>query len=126
MKEGTSRKKYGKKESGTTRTDVVVFRVTNNERAILNEVANKRGVTLSHLFQDFISVLSSHEANHIPSNFLKMALAICDVSASEKVCELIISIIGELHVKGGDFSVHDAVRLKLENDKKHEQAEKNA
>ena len=126
MKEDTSRKKYGKKESGTTRSEVVMFRLTNKERAILNEVANKRGVTLSHLFQDFISVLSSHEANHIPSNFLKMALAICDVSASEKVCELVISIIGELHVKGGDFSVNDALRLKFDNDKKYEQAEINA
>lgn len=126
MKDSLTRKKYGKKASGTIRGNTFCIRLTDQERTILDEVARKRGVALSHIFQDFICVLPSLEHTHIPANFLKMALAICDVSASEKVCKLILSIVSELQIKGGDFSVHDAVRLKLENDKNHEQAEGNA
>lgn len=62
------------------------------------------------------------EENEKKATYLKMALALCEIHASEKTCDLILSITTMLDKKGGDFNVHDAVSLKFKNEAKYKDA----
>jgi len=62
---------------------------------------------------------SVQEAGTTPAEYLRMALALQGICASEQVCDRIITTYDKLDELGGDFSVHDAVKIQVDMDKKY-------
>jgi hypothetical protein len=49
-------------------------------------------------------------------NYFKIALALVGVNADERTCDVIVSTYERLLKLGADFSVHDAVAIKMQNE----------
>jgi len=41
----------------------------------------------------------------------RMALAMCEVSANYRTCDLILKVLAEVNLRGGGFSLMDAARI---------------
>jgi len=54
--------------------------------------------------------------------YFKTALALVGVSTDERTCHMILSVYERLEKLGGDFSVHDAVALKMKNEARYPEA----
>lgn len=52
--------------------------------------------------------------------YFKIALALVGVNTDERTCDVIISTYERLLKLGADFSVHDAVAIKMKNEEKYE------
>lgn len=51
--------------------------------------------------------------------YFKMALALTGIVADERTCDMVISVYERLEKLGGEFSVHDAVAIQCENERKY-------
>lgn len=52
--------------------------------------------------------------------YFKIALALVGVNTDERTCDVIISTYERLLKLGADFSVHDAVSIKMKNEAKYQ------
>jgi hypothetical protein len=55
--------------------------------------------------------------------YFKIALALVGVNTDERTCDVIISTYERLLKLGADFSVHDAVAIKMQNEAKYQPAD---
>lgn len=55
--------------------------------------------------------------------YIRMSLALCGVAIDSRTAYLLKNIFEEIKKKGGDFNIHDAVRIKYNVDKKYERLE---
>lgn len=53
--------------------------------------------------------------------YFKIALALVGVNTDERTCDVVICTYERLLELGADFSVHDAVAIKLQNEEKYPQ-----
>ena len=59
----------------------------------------------------------------VSANYLKIGLALCGMCISEQTSDLIINLHGEILKKEGRFNIHDAVRIKLDNERYYKEIE---
>lgn len=51
--------------------------------------------------------------------YLRIALALQNIPASDEICDRILETVDAINTKGGEFSVHDAVDIELRMDRKY-------
>ena len=56
-------------------------------------------------------------------NYFKIALALVGVNTDERTCDMIICTYERLLKLGADFSVHDAVAIKMQNEENYPQTD---
>ena len=62
-------------------------------------------------------------ARETRANYFKIGLALVGISTDEQTADLLMTMCDEITKKEGRFSIHDAVRVKLDNERFYKEIE---
>ena len=62
-------------------------------------------------------------ARETRASYFKIGLALVGVGADEQMADLLMNMCDEISKKEGRFNIHDAVRIKLDNERYYKEIE---